>query len=215
MKYELNASLYNHIRLKHNKDVKAYKCETKLGRPKGKQNKTIKKDKPKAPPKILNCKCGKVLKSDGALSNHIRLKHKNLPEFQPIKKQQGRKRKVLPNQENEVQQQGLDSQETYLPTIEQNEVINTTIEGPTQNIYQNVNTTKSLNKIYQTYEDQESEEVQDLTYFDPNCKVGDCYQQENDDQVNLIQDDYHEQFYSNQFDFRDIEYGMYQQEDQF
>ncbi|KAL4510771.1 hypothetical protein ABPG72_004925 [Tetrahymena utriculariae] len=210
--YELNGSLYNHIRLQHNKDIKGFKTETKLGRPRGKGQKTIKKDKPKVLPKILICKCGKVLKSDGALSNHIKLKHKNHPDYQTIKKKQGRKPKGFVQQENVISQQGLGSQETQEIqqfTQEHGEAINTTIEGPTQNIFQNVNTTKSLQQIYQTHEDQESEIVQEQTQCSDDIQVGECQQEQN---AEFEDYDYYDQF-QQQIDFNNkYSYGQFNQD---
>ncbi|EAS03858.1 zinc finger, C2H2 type family protein (macronuclear) [Tetrahymena thermophila SB210] len=221
--YDSNSSLYNHIRLKHNNDIEGYKPEKKLGRPKGKRNQTIIKDKSKVLPKVLKCKCGTTLKSEGALSNHIRLKHKNHPDFQTIKKKQGRKPKDVTKQQNEVQQQEIDCLETQQFTSEHNEIINTTIEGPTQNIYQNPNTTKSLQQIYQAHEDQESEIVQDQTQQFNHIEVGDCQLEQGDEdnyfpyQDQFDQNNFESGFYGNyqQEDFMEIQHNLYFQSEQF
>ncbi|EAR87742.2 zinc finger, C2H2 type family protein (macronuclear) [Tetrahymena thermophila SB210] len=75
--YERNASLFNHIRLKHNNDKKNFNLtNTKVGRPLDSKN--LRKKPKKTPAKQLACKCGKVLKGEGSLSNHIRIKHNNI-----------------------------------------------------------------------------------------------------------------------------------------
>ncbi|EAR87743.1 zinc finger, C2H2 type family protein (macronuclear) [Tetrahymena thermophila SB210] len=92
--YERNASLFNHIRLKHNNDKKNFNLtNAKVGRPLDSKNL---RNKPKqTPAKQLVCKCGKTLQGEGSLSNHIRIKHNNDPQFQIQKKQQGRKKGPL------------------------------------------------------------------------------------------------------------------------
>ncbi|KAL4499788.1 hypothetical protein ABPG72_017328 [Tetrahymena utriculariae] len=119
--YDRNSSLFNHIKLKHYNNKQEYNTsQVIVGRPQGQRN--YRQNQNKSPSKTLLCKCGRSLKGEGSLSNHIRIKHPNDPYYQIERRQQGRRRRQsFQNNSNTFLTTQVSQEEDYWSTNQNTE----------------------------------------------------------------------------------------------
>ncbi|KAL4476062.1 hypothetical protein ABPG74_009795 [Tetrahymena malaccensis] len=178
--YYKNSSLYNHIRLKHeNKRLEYNISQTAVGRPQGQRNKIKEGEqiKIRTPAKLLLCSCGKTLKGEGSLSNHIRIIHGNDPFYQIQKKKQGRKKRAEESNEN------INTTALYQYNTQTSEQYNMNTEiqvgqlNNQENQYENQYTFGSTQITNNQYENEEPLNSFNNCYYDP--KYWQSYDYEN------------------------------------